>query len=243
MSVTYQHYFIPETAAFHPTSDKLTTFIQGLVDLRFIVDERSFDFGRLISKPTLGGKTIPGYVLSDRRTVTPSPASATFFEQFLHSDMIIRWQIIDLSQTPVRHPVELFDIEPAQTWYNIQLELSHDYIYRTGDGIESFPSTRCGCGAELEFYERNTPFYTSKIRSVCPECGLQFDPSTITVELCNGFTGNCSRVPGGATSKFALVVDCDKCVPLCEVSRLHPDLAELCVNTFGCKFRDVINAG
>jgi hypothetical protein len=135
--------------------------------------------------------------------------------------------------------------DPEETYYDLQLWLPRDYVYKTSEQIAPFADTRCACGAELQYdpeVEGRVLFHTSRMHAVCTQCGKPFDAATRATTVRNAWTNEPSSVPGGATFRFALVVDCGKCWPDDAGGfHVHPELRRLCEAHFRRPFYEIVN--
>jgi hypothetical protein len=127
-----------------------------------------------------------------------------------------------------------------ETYYDVEIHLSCDYVYHCSELIDPFDDIRCMCGESLEYDNNDRVFYASRIKYRCPRCARDFDVSEKPATVRNGRTGEKSTVPGGTSYRFALVVDCGKWLPTrSSVINLHPDLVELCQSELQHSFYEV----
>jgi hypothetical protein len=63
----------------------------------------------------------------------------------------------------------------------------------------------------------------------------------IPVEVRDGWTGITSVIPGGTIYRFAVVVDCKKCIPerIASPIKADPRLLDVCRQMFGIPFYEV----
>jgi hypothetical protein len=118
--------------------------------------------------------------------------------------------------------------------------LSGEYVQHVSELIDPINAT-CECGEDLEYYPEDDIFYSSRIRNPCPQCARPFDPSAIEVVVRDGWTGDESQVRGGAIYRFAITIDCHKCIPERKSVpiRANPAFIELCERQFGESFYEV----
>ena len=112
-------------------------------------------------------------------------------------------------------------------------------MYRMSECIEPYDRTTCECGTNLVAGDADTPFYTKLIHAVCPSCGRLVDVTHWPAVIRDGFTGEPHAVSGGATSRFALSIDCGKGFPSETPMRVVSDLADLFKRVFGCECYEV----
>jgi hypothetical protein len=145
-----------------------------------------------------------------------------------------------MDDTDLRYPLRP---RPAEPYYTLELHLCSDYVYHMSELIDPFPNkVWCACGQLLEYYaegERSNIFSSSRIHCVCPNCRSDFDPARQCARVRHGWTGETiGFIPGGAAYRFAVVVDCGKCIPDREMGRIdfEPDLVSVCKKRLGCDF-------
>src|SRR5262245_46119659 len=97
------------------------------------------------------------------------------------------------------------------------------------------PRTCEDCGRGLEFESPADEFgatcgifYSSRLHVRCPECGTPFDVTHLPAVFKNGRTGEKNVVLGGACYRFAIVIDCGKCIPEKENVNMSPSLKRIC---------------
>jgi len=117
--------------------------------------------------------------------------------------------------------------DAEKIYYRLELHLCLDYLYHISEVIEPFEqSPTCHCGAELTYEVDAEPFFDMRIAHACPTCGTAFDPTGLPCIGRDGWTGEGFPLPGGATYRFALVVDCGKSFGNVAMS-FHPNLKGL----------------
>lgn len=121
----------------------------------------------------------------------------------------------------VPDPAGLAPPIPAAS-YRLEIHVSDDYAYRTSAFVGPFATTACACGAPL--------LAGARLRRLCPACRRPFDPSSLVAEVRDPWTGEVSALPGGATSRFALVLEA-RGVP--RGAAPDPEMLRVCERTLG----------
>jgi hypothetical protein len=204
---------------------------------------------RLVVRELLGcrvvvGEYVVGIEVAGLHGREPAAELAEFFASESETDMQVVWPVLgDRLRYPLDEDSPADD--PDETYYDIELWLSRDYVYKMSEQIQPFDDDRCGCGAELVYepeIDGKSLFYTSRMHARCNQCQKPFDASTRIATVKNAWTNAPSEVAGGATFRFALVVDCGKCWPEAEGGfHIHPDLRALCETHFGQPFYEIAN--
>lgn len=135
---------------------------------------------------------------------------AHFDEQaaFDRPEFILQWFIEDRRQARLRHPLmEMVEAPEYGASYEIKLHFADDFV-ETADEIIDPPPGICSCGADLAFDADDDIFYAARIRRVCSSCGEAYRPQDHVGYYQDGITGEQSELPGGATYRFAIVIDC-----------------------------------
>jgi hypothetical protein len=147
-----------------------------------------------------------------------------------------------MEETGLRYPLEPIPDEP---YYDFEIRLCQDFVYHLSELIDPFSEPPlCACGVALEFDAPIQPdvFYSSRLWFHCPTCGLEFRPEALSARVRNGWTGaESGLIPGGACYRFAIVIDCGKCLPDREQGNIVFDreLVRLCGRELGCSFYQV----
>jgi len=189
--------------------------------------------------------TTPGGTYRRAQPV-PLPIELRWLEEIVKSDFEIRFDVqgFGFADQPARYPfVNESPVSREDTYYEIKIESSVDYVYHTSETIEPFKTTTCRCGVQLEYAHGSEEgiVYSIRLKAVCPSCHRPFDPSNLEAPYRNGFTGEYTApIKGGVSYLFAVIVDCGRCIPEAhtEVS-IRPELRELCERHFGTPFYDV----
>lgn len=222
MGVEYRALLLPPSSGFRPSPAQLAALVEALTADAWIAG--------------------PGELLRERHGETepmPEAPDAAWFAE-LPPECVLRWAFERLDEDDeVQYP---FDIEPGEeVYFDIELALSDDFVYRTNEGIDPFATTQCRCGTELARYDDDDPLYDSaRIARVCPGCGAAVDPSSWKADVRDPFTGQERSVPGGATSRFAVVIDCGKALPSeDDAVPVAPELIATCRRALGVELHEI----
>lgn len=248
MGVEYRHFLIPRPNSFKPSARQLAEFIASLSDGAWTYRPGTETFRRLVfdwpPEAAISGvfATTPnGY------EVVPYPVAEEWLEQRDHHDLLLTWPVWNLAEAGLRYPLKKSQWPPGDIYYDLEIHLSPNYVYQASECIEPFEEVICReCSEPLE---ESRPlladdfeyiFFTSRIPVQCPKCQAPFDPSKLTAVVVHGWTGERSRLPGGATYRFAVVVDCGKSIPSNTGDiAFDADFVALCKSKFRTDFYEV----
>jgi hypothetical protein len=146
---------------------------------------------------------------------------------------------------PLRYPLNKpSPVSANDTYFDFELWLGRDHVYKTAEVIDPFEDERCACGAELVYDPESgneSLFYAPRMRTRCQNCGKPFEPSERVAIVRDPWTNAESKVRGGATFRFAVVVDCGKCWPEDEAGfGVNEDLRKLCESHFHQSFYEIV---
>jgi hypothetical protein len=249
MGVEYRHFLIPRPNSFLPEPEQVISLLTGLVEDRWIVDPDSESFPNMefgwMSSYSFAEKT-GAYAQHTRRywSSFPFPFSANWFGKHHAQDLILCWPVENLAVSGLRYPLNSNQFDPSETYYELQLHFSPEYVYRMSEVIEPFtaPIACAQCGEALEFWPQEDDaggiFYSARLHSCCPRCATPFDVARLSAVVRDGRTGEPNSVPGGACYRFAIVVDCGKCIPGPNV-KVAPRLRNLCQDKLGYSFYEI----
>lgn len=209
MGVEYRRYTIPRPNSFLPEASQLVSFLETAAQwLRY-----------------------PGWVARRAEGMRLTRQGATVAEAIAMLDQL--WGTGIRARWPFRWP----DREYA---YDLEIQVSpRDYIHHISETVAPFQSATClKCGGQLSYDAENDIFQEGRIQAVCPRCGEFFDPSNLPATFTDGWTGEKSTQLGGATYRFALIIDN---VPLEEWEhfRVDPEFIALAKKAFACDFYSV----
>jgi hypothetical protein len=222
MGVEYKHYLIPKPNSFRPDPEQLTHFISSLAMNKWI--------------PSSGASVRT----SEGVGKAPFPISADWLRGVWDKDVLLSWPVESLAQAQLKYPLERLAWPAEETYYEFQIHWSRDYVYHVSELIDPFDDTRCKCGEELGYEEQAHIFYDGRLKLNCPRCGVAFEASDLPAVVRDGWTAEEREVSGGATYRFAVVVDCGKAIPDDDVNAtIHPELRALCEQEFRRPFDEV----
>ncbi len=148
------------------------------------------------------------------------------------SEFVLRWDVRSCGERKVRFPLMSAPVDEAKAYYGIRVCRTTDYVYRISETIQPFPGhlLTCACGERLEYWGKfPNPIGAGRIRACCPRCGRAVDVSQWPAQVIDGWSGQGRIIPGGATSRFAVVADVGKCWSRSAEQRLvHPELIACC---------------
>ena len=247
MGVEYEHFLIPKPNSFSPTAGKLLELVRELAKRSWIrtPDAPGFDRMETNGMPRSAMRTGAHYRhgKDDTSKSLPWPLDLDWLNAHLAADLRLMWPVGSLARAGLQYPLTRAPDMPAEAlYYDLRMELCPDYVYRTSEIIEPFDATTCVCGAELGFDPEDEIFYQSRIHSACPKCSREIDVCVWAAAIRDGWTGEVERrLQGGATSRFAVVIDCGKAFAREGGIEAKPEFIEALGDVLGCSFRQVGN--
>jgi hypothetical protein len=248
MGVECRHYLIPRPNDYFPSASKMLSMIDALRRGSWICSPSSPYFSQMsfsgyrsheIAESTGGLAITPSKMMA-----LPFPVTEDFLTTHLKHDLILRWPVECLSETELRYPLVAEDLDRTETYYDLEIHTSPDYVYRKSELIEPFSMpVRCPkCNTIVEYDKEESPereiFYSTRIHLTCPGCAQKINVSDFSALVRNGWDHKDSlSVRGGATSRFVLVIDCGKCIP--KKCQVQPDLMELLEKTTRTPFYEI----
>jgi hypothetical protein len=233
MGVEYRRYLIPRSNSFLPDTAAIAELVSALRRERWLIDPSS---PQLAAMPFRTYKRhahakAAGYFCENASGCVAGTADiASHVAGLDRSGLLFGWPVETLAAGSLRYPLIPMPYtggDAEHCYYRIELHLCLDYLYHLSEAIEPFePSPTCRCGAELTYEVDAEPFFDMRIAHTCPACGTVFDPTSLACVGRDGWTGEAFPLAGGATYRFALVVDCGKSFGNVAMS-FHPDLKGL----------------
>ena len=220
MGVEYRHYLIPEDNTYKPGPENLCRLVDALLAGGFVARAGTDAFRRM----TFGGysdyehaEQTGCYVHLGDGTYSsfPCPCSARDIAALGEQDFQLVWPVQSSNESGLKYPLKPFP-EWGDAYYELQLHLETDFVYHTSEVIDPFRRVLCECGQSLEYdhetaWRRENPVYhDGRIRRTCPTCRRLFRPQELVARIRDGYTGEASHRVGGATYRFAVVIDCGK---------------------------------
>jgi hypothetical protein len=261
MSTESRIFLIPRNNSFKPDAESLARFLDELRKGAWICDPEAPDFAALtfttMRQSAFASKTGAyckvsvstgkGSNADSGYAAFPTANVAIWLRARGDADFRIVWPVenYEAVSSSLRYPLDWSNpLSPDAIYYDLELWVSHDYVYKTAEAIDPFDDEHCHCGAPLTYdaeEEGGALFYALRMRARCPECGRPFDPSERSALVRDPWTGLESEVRGGATFRFALVVDCGKCIPRDPISvRLKKELRQLCEYHWQQRFYEIV---
>jgi hypothetical protein len=241
MGVEYSHFLIPRPNSFRPNAEQLARFVQSLGEHNWIARPGSDAMRKWES---LDGVALDDYwariCLPDEDSLAPHVLTASWFQQATVGDLKLGFPVEHGLDVGLQYPL-LSDLGPPEDpYYEIQLHVATDFIHHSSELIQAIEPV-CSCGQQLEYDEPEDVFFAPRIRRGCPRCSKEFDPSTLQVRVRDGWTNKRSVVSGGAIYRFAIVIDCGKCIPERKDNpiRANPTFVHFCQDSFGHCFYEV----
>jgi hypothetical protein len=163
------------------------------------------------------------------------PFTPSWVEFQSEHELVLEWYVKDMQSAGVKFPFVFIPYpESGNQYFCVRVIDTKDYVYCTGNNVLDFGPeiTRCKCGQELAYETGwSSGLGHERIHLKCPKCGTQFDPSSFSCEILDGWTRASSLLTGGLCFRFALAVDCHKNWPREEEAgrryQLKPELLEL----------------
>ena len=248
MGVEYRCYLIPRPNTFRPRPDAALALVAALRGDGWLLGHERTASAKLpfaqsrLYKPAQG----QGYfalTLGSRDSFTsPLPE---LFSDYANRDLMVVWPVESLGTSGLRYPLEPlpFDdpADAADCYYEVQFHFGRDFIYHMSEVIDPFdpsPTCRCGHTLECEPESEEDPFYSARLSERCPQCGLAFDPTQLVAAGRDGWTGTATRIQGGATYRFAVVIDCGKFFGQRQLC-IHPRLKSIVERTLDIETYEV----
>jgi hypothetical protein len=175
----------------------------------------------------------------------PCPPSAQDLAAAADREFKLVWHVVSLEASGLRYPLTRMPefVAPEDVYYDLELYLSRQYYYRYSEAIDPFASETCAaCGAALRVPSDSIPddaIYSFQMYRHCPACGFEFRPEDRASLVRHARTGAGRMVPGGATSRFSLAVDCGKCYA-CDAAPTREFLAA-CEDALGVRLEHVVD--
>lgn len=125
-------------------------------------------------------------------------------------ELILQWPVSRTEAGGVKNPFGLEDEDG--TYFDLELHFADDFVQVANETIDPMDTACSKCGKDLEYWpEGEDIFYAGRIRQACPKCATAFHPQDRVAVYRDGETGEESDLEGGATYRFAIVIDCGKC--------------------------------
>lgn len=259
MGVEYSRFLVPTPATQVPTCDAIVQLIEALIDDRWLpksgspslrsvrkkVLECSKPDGSLCtSSPFLllpkwlrARPRVDGYLRA--RYIDATDMDATCIRDSLEAGgLLLEYSVRNLHLAGIRFPLARIDHHISETYFDLRLWLSPDYVCPLAENLLGFEVSNCKCGQELQFTKDNDVFVVdSHFPLRCTNCGLDFDPSEREFRIADAFSGDITYTLGGPVFRFAIEFDFGKCVPESPV-QFDSDLKSLCEEVLQCELAE-----
>jgi len=218
MGVAYCLFIVPQDRTFRPDSRQVANLANALREGGWVPLPQSGGHGsnalELLPTESKGGFTKQPVVEHAFPDAAISPA---WIDSIRGHEMALSWSVQDVQEAKVEYPFT-FDPWPesGSPYFDIRTVDGDDYFSEFAENIPWLEGTvlKCTCGAQLAYESGWSGFAGSRrIHRKCPDCGRAFDPSTLTCEIQDGWTGEPQIIMGGLTFRFALVINCGKYFP------------------------------
>lgn len=256
MGVTFTHLLLPVPRSHTPSHVELARLIGRLVEAGFLLPPGSprlphmrYDEGSILNQHAAATGCYIQFTRDFTRTEArpfPCPPSGEDLAAMADRDFKLVWPVESLEASGLRYPLTLMPefIEPVDVYYDLELHLGREYLYRTSELIEPFACDTCtACGAALSIpgaVIHEDALFDLQLCRHCPACGVEFRPEDQTAIANDPMDRDAGRpVSGGATSRFALAVECGKCWEYGAVPT--EELLAACEEALGCRLEHVLD--
>jgi hypothetical protein len=233
MGVEYRRYLIPRSNSFLPDAAVVAELVNALRRERWLIDPSSQHLAAMpfrMNRRHAYAKAAGYFCETAAGCIAGTADIASHVAGLGQSGLLLGWPVETLAAGSLRYPLlpVPYTLSDAEKCYcRLELHLCPDYLYHLSEAIEPFEqSPTCRCGAELTYEVDAEPFFDMRIVHTCAVCGTVFDPTHLLCVGRDGWTGEGFPLPGGATYRFALVVECGKSFGNSAMS-FHPDLKGL----------------
>lgn len=214
MGVEYRYLLIPRDNTHRPDTEAVERLIRAWRDSNFAVRRGSPEQAAILK--TISSKT-QAHAVATGASLHTAAGWRSFddgnIEEAAAGELILQWPVPRAQPSTVRNPFGLVDEEDG-TYFDLELHFSDDFVQVANEMIDPMDAGCSKCGKDLEYWpEIGVPdiFHSGRIQRTCPACGANFRPQDRVVVFRDGITGDESELRGGATYRFAIVIDCGKC--------------------------------
>lgn len=224
MGVTFTHLLLPVPRSRTPSHAELARVIGRLVNEGGLLAPESpslphmrFDEGSILNKHASSTGCYIQFRWDEARSF-PCPPSAEDLAAVTDRDFKLVWPVVSLKASGLHYPLTLLPdyMDPVDVYYDLEIHWGREYIYRTSELIEPFAYEACGaCGANLNVPDDeilDEAVFHIRLYRRCPACGVEFHPEDRPALVHDPMALSPAHpISGGATSRFALSVECGKC--------------------------------
>ena len=259
MGVEYSRFLVPTPATQVPTCDAIVQLIDALIHGQWLpisgspslrsIRKKVLEFSRpygasrtsspflLLPKWLRAKPRDDGYIRA--RYIDAKDIDATCIRDSLEAGgLLLEYCVHNLHQAEIRFPLARMDHEISETYFDLRLWLSSDYVCPLTENLLGFEVSKCKCGQELQFSKDNDVFVGDLHFPLrCTSCELVFDPSEREFRIADAFSGDVTYTLGGPVFRFAIEFDFGKCVPESSV-QFDPELKSLCEEVLQCELAE-----
>lgn len=249
MGVEYRRYLLPKQRSFRPTPEMLTNLVHALRRERWLLSPEAPELASLPFDTTTlyAHAKHAGFYIRQGEQEQPGPAEnlGDYLTARQGQDLLLSWPVESLAAWGLRYPLESLPCDDEDAYYEFQLHVSQDYVYKCSEYIDPFDEPLfCGCGADLTYdlpFNQDPFGVGTRIAAKCPKCGTPFDPTDLPATARDLWTVDEYTLRGGLTYRFAVVIDCGKCFD--ETGRAFAvHLKQLVESTLGIATQEVEDA-
>lgn len=254
----YGHYLIPRVGGFRPSPAQVQTLIKAMVEEGYLAATGSAAFQRLSFKDSnwseaaaKTGATLLRDRVSFNGVTVPLDFETT--ASLASGDYRLLFPIRTAWTAGLKLPLD--QSAPARRGedgpgYDIEIHNASNYIYVTSDLIGSFPTVdpaarpvACKVSGTNLLYaaERVNNMFDrigDRIRHTCPTCATIFNPLERPVRVIDGWSAEPSTIQGGATYRFAILIDCGSAIPE-QRPQATPEFKALCERALGVDLYEI----
>ena len=259
MSVEYSRYLVPSPPTFAPSPDGIVSLVKTLTaekwlpkrdspcvrSVRHMVPDEN---AQVFHDP---GTTFPftmmpwvsrrepstTYVQLPKFTDSPGIDSSFVQDQLDAGGLLLQYSMWRLDRdNGIRYPLNRLDHARDAAYYDLKFWLSPDYVYLTSETLRVLDSSQCDCGRKLA-HEKPCDVFSpcDHFPLQCPDCNAPFHPHDRQFHIRCGYTGDETTVAGGTVFRFAIEIDCGKCIPKAPVD-FSLEFRRVCSSTLQCDF-------
>ncbi len=170
-------------------------------------------------------------------TDSPAPIDGSFVQSRLDDGgLLLQYSMRHLDLDDIRYPLARLDRDRDSVYYDLKFWLSPDYVCITSETLVGYDDSRCQCGRKLAHEKPRDVFSPCDHFPLrCPTCETPFNPQDRLFQVRSGYTGDESSVAGGAVFRFAVEIDCGKCIPKSSVA-FSSEFRKICSDVLKCDF-------
>ncbi len=236
MGVEYRHFLVPEDSSFRPAPEQIENLIKAWLENGYL--DRSYPAEYAIT----GHNSTSFNLLKKENGIL----SKKIFNLLSKKQLLLKWEAY-FGDTDLRnYPLStLPEGDLQEVYFDFELHLTDDFTYPLSQLVYGLEQVVCQCGEELSYDLDTDPISPHRIKRKC-KCKKEFRPQDHTGIIRSGFTGEEIELPGGGTYRFAIVVDCGKCLPFPREAEIREPFIQadkkfltICENALDTKFFEI----